>query len=540
MKTKKAKGTTIMLTNTTWQSYRKEILEKKSMPSNWYILGIDLGTTNSVISYYDPSAKEPVVIDISMGFGQAPLPSVVQYRPGEDEWVVGSEAYRTMKVYPRSTTRSIKSLMGSSDTVKMGHNNYTPQEISAKILSELVSHVAILDPNAEIAGLVVSVPYDFGQSAKRDTLKAIQLAGLEPKLITLIEEPKAAALAYSFAFDLSLGENILVFDFGGGTLDITIFQVVEKTKETILIKVISEGGAINHGGDNIDQILLGYLSRQFESKTGQEIENIPIENQLEIFQQARETKERLSRITGHRIPFSFAIPPFMEEIKRPFFEELITPFIDKTKMLVHKSLQEAHPYPIEPKQISRVLLEGGSSGMPWVKSMLGDIFGEEKIYVSKAPALDISIGAAYYAAMKMGLINTPEMEIPVEIQATIPHDIGIEVQLSTGPAFFGIIPKGTSYVLAKKSHTFTLFGETEEEMTSLALKLMERSNRDDDFEKCRTIGEFKINGLPPRPSGKTKLKLTLAVDESMVIKGMLEDMGFGKEYESSGFKAFLS
>ncbi|MCL1995430.1 MAG: Hsp70 family protein [Defluviitaleaceae bacterium] len=523
-----------------WQSYRKEISEKKHLPSNLYILGIDLGTTNSIISYYDAEAKEPVPIDVSMGFGQVPLPSVVQYRPKEDEWVIGSEAYRTIKMYPHSTARSVKNLMGSDSTIQMGQLTHTPEEISAKILTELVSHVTNIDPNAEIAGIVLSVPYDFGQSAKKATLKAMQLAGLEQKLITLIEEPKAAALAYNFSFDLALNEIILVFDFGGGTLDITMFQVIEKTKETILMKVISEGGAVNHGGDNIDQMLLGYLHKQFHTKTGQTPEDIPIENQLEIVQQARETKERLSRVTGHRIPFSFAMPPFMVEIKRPFFEELIAPFVEKTKMLTHKSLQEAHPHALSPAQVSRVLLEGGSSGMPWVKNMLSDIFGEEKIYISKTPALDISRGATYYAAMKMGLINTPDMEIPIEIQATIPHDIGIEVQLEKGPAFFCIIPKGTSYVLAKKSHTFTLSGETEEEMTGLTIKLMERSNKDDDFEKCRAIGEFKISGLPKRPKGKTKVKLTLTADENMVIKGMVEDMGFGKEFERSGFKERFS
>lgn len=142
--------------------------------------------------------------------------------------------------------------------------------------------------------------------------------------------------------------------------------------------------------------------------------------------------------------------------------------------------------------------------------------------------------------MKMGLINNPDMEIPIEIHATIPHDIGIEVELAQGLEFFPIIPKGTSYTLAKKSHTFTLTGDTEEEMTGLSIKLLERYNKNDSFEKCRTIGEFKITGLPKRPKGKTRLKLTLTAGENMIVKGLLEDMGFGREYSASGFREVFS
>ena len=520
----------------TWEHYKKEISDKQTLPPDWYIIGIDLGTTNSVISYYNINTEEPEPIDVSMGFGKIPLPSVVQYRPETDEWLIGEEAFRTMKLYPNSTIRSVKSHMGTTDTIKVAGDSYIPEEISAKILTELISQLYNLNPNAEVAGLVVSVPYDFDNAAKKATIKAIELAGLKDKLICLIEEPKAAVLSYSFTSDIDLNQKIMVFDFGGGTLDITIFNVDEKTNDSIFLKVISEGGSLNHGGDVVDQTLVNHLYKQWENKTGQPVDNIEIENLLEIFQRAREAKERLSGVKSHRIPFTFAIPPFMEEIKRDGLEEMLEPFIEKTKKLVTKALAQSHIGPLNLEDIDMILLEGGSCGMPWVKTMLKSIFNENIIYSSKTPALDISIGATYYAAIKMGLLNRPGMEIPIEIDVTLPHDIGLEIEGRTGKTFFPIISRGTSYALSKKSHTFTLSGETEEDMTTLSLKVVERMSKEDTIEQCKTIGQIEVAGLPKRPSGKTRLRLSLvANEENMTIKGIVEDLGFGKDYDASGF-----
>lgn len=520
----------------TWEHYKQEIKEKGTLPSDWYIIGIDLGTTNSVISYYNIQTNEPEPIDVSMGFGKIPLPSVVQYRSETDEWLIGEEAYRTMKLYPNSTIRSVKSLMGSDESVKLAGNHFVPEEISAKILLELITQLYNVNPKAEIAGLVVSVPYDFDNSAKKATIKAIELAGLKDKLICLIEEPKAAVLSYSFTGDIDTSQKLMVFDFGGGTLDITIFNVEEKTNDSIFLKVISEGGALNHGGDVVDQTLINHLYKQWEEKTGTPIDTIEIENLLEIHQRAREAKERLSGVKSHRIPFTFAIPPFMEEIKREGLEELISPFIEKTKKLVNKTLAQSHIGPLNLEDIDRILLEGGSCGMPWVKTMLKSIFNENIIYSSKAPALDISIGATYYAAIKMGLLNRPGMETPIEIDVTLPHDIGLAIEGKTGPTFFPIITRGTSYYLSKKSHTFTLSGTTEEDMTTLSLQVVERMSKEDTVHQCKPVGAIQVTGLPKRPSGKTRVRLTLlANEENMTITGHIEDLGYGKEYEPSGF-----
>jgi len=526
-----------------WESYRKQIEETGTCPEDWYILGIDLGTTNSVISYWDNANSRPEAIDVSNGFGKIPLPSVVQYRQDEDhdEWVIGEEAYRSMKIYPETTVRSIKRKMGTDSTVRLGGKDYLPEEISAKILTELVSHAQNLNPKAEIAGLVVSVPYDFDDAAQKATMRACEIAGLSDKLICLIKEPNAAALAYNFRQQLNQGERIMVFDFGGGTLDITLFNVAERDESRIKIQVISQGGDAEHGGDDVDAILIEACGNFIYDKTGQAASELAIENQVEIIARAREAKERLSGVQRFRIPFTFCIPPFVEQLTREQFHDMIKPFIDKTRKLVLKALRETYTGSLTPGDIDRVLLEGGSAQMPWVREMLLDIFSNEsKIYSSERPALDISLGATYYAAMKMGLLAYPDVEsekISVEFEVTVSHDIGLEIDNGTRKSFFPMIRRGTSYALAKKSHVFTLSGTTLEEMTGLDLRILERIQQDDPFEACKLIGEVSIKGLPERPSGKTKLRITLMVEEEGgLVRGMVEDAGFGDEYPSSEFK----
>jgi len=524
-----------------WEEYKNQIAEIGKLPEEWYILGIDLGTTNSVVSYWDSISERPEPIDISNGFGKIPLPSVVQYRKDGGEWLVGEEAYRSMKIYPETTVCSIKRKMGTNETVMIDGKEYLPEEISAKILIELVSHCQSLNPKAEIAGLVVSVPYDFDDAAKKATMRACELAGLSENLICLIEEPKAAALAYNFRHQLNLNEKIMVFDFGGGTLDITLFHVVEKDVNHIKLQVISEGGEAYHGGDNIDEVLLDFCYGCIQKKIGQAQEDIPIENQVELYMRAREAKERLSGIKSFRIPFTFCIPPFVEQMTRDNFEEKINAFIIKTRKLVLKALREAYTGAVSPFDVDRVLLEGGSSQMPWVRDMLIGIWGDEsKIYSSDRPAIDISLGATYYAAMKMGLVAGRDMEserISVEFEVTVPHDIGLEVTTNGRRSFFSMIRRGTSYTLAKKSQIFTLSGDTPEDMTTFGLRIMERIDKEDTIENCKLIGEVLIKGLPERPSGKTRLKITLLVEEEGgLVRGSIEDMGFGEEYPPCGYK----
>lgn len=524
-----------------WE-YHKETLKEEESKDNYYVVGIDLGTTNSVISYWNFQKGLPEPIDMSNGFGKAPLPSVVQYRKEglEDEWIVGEEALNSYLIYPRDTIMSVKKKMGSDEKIRLHNETYSPEEISAKILQTLLKQIKNTNPKAEIAGIVVSVPYDFDDAAKKATMKACELAGIHNELICLIEEPKAAALAYNLNHPYHKDEKIMVFDFGGGTLDITIFQVVEIESNVMTLKVLSEGGKANHGGDHIDQIMYSYFKEIVEKK-GFVFSDLSEESKADVLVKARETKERLSGTKKCRVPFSSVMPPFAEAVTREKMEELCKGFIEETKELIMKALREAYEGAIHPMDIDKVLLEGGSSQMPWVKDALLAIFHDsDKIYSSEKPALDISVGATLYAAMKMEVHKQKEIQTSrntINFEVVVPHDIGFEIEIDQKNRFFTMISKGTPYKLAKRSQVFTINGENEEDMTKLNFRILERIHHEKEMGGCSLIGDVSIDGLPKRPKGQTQIRVDLAVnEETLAVDGVVEDIGYMDIFPPSGFR----
>lgn len=522
--------------------YIDEIKKNNGLKDEQYILGIDLGTTNTVVSFWNDKNKKAEPIDISMGFGKIPIASVVQLRENDTtkEWIVGEEAYRSMNIYHDSTSRSIKRLMGTDQKVKLSEEFFTPEEISAKILEYVIDCVLKLSPKAEIVGIVITVPYDFDDVARKNTIKALEIAGYKDKLICLMEEPKAVALSYSMENEINYDEKILIFDFGGGTLDTTLFHVTQKDDEKIKMEVINESGKAFHGGDNIDYILLDKFYEYLEKESNIVKADLTDENIAELTAKAVETKERLSGVKSYRIPFTFAIPPFVKPMNRNDFEELISDFVEKTRQLVLNTLVDTKEGTLSVDEIDKVIVGGGSSKMPWVRNMLNDIFNDDsKIYMSKMPATDISVGACIYGAMKMGVFNSPDILTEYKnliFDLSIPHDIGFLVENKGKQSFYTMIKRGTSYKTAKKEKVFTLNADTIEEMTTFNLTILERINKNDDVSKCIKVGEVDFLNLPKREIGKTKLLITIsAIDESGLIKGSVEDLGFDGLYEKSGY-----
>jgi len=520
----------------------KKMIREQGLDENTYILGVDLGTTHSVISYWHQQKNAPEPVDMSNGFGKIPLPSVVQYRKDEldEEWIIGSEALNTYVIFPESTAISFKSLMGSNQVVSLNRQSFTPEELSAKVLRTLLDQIKSMNPKSNLAGIVVSVPYDFDDAAKKATINACHIAGIQEELICLIEEPKAAALTYNYHHPFKSGEKIMVFDFGGGTLDITLFGVEQVTDTEQTLSVLSEGGQAKHGGDVLDEILYGHFLEIIAQK-GINLEHLSKENHAEIKMRARETKERLSGTQKIRIPFPFCTPPFVVNMTRDEFESIGLKFIEKTKTLVLKTLQEAYKGAIKAEEIDRVLLEGGSSQMPWIKAMMIQIFQDQnKIYLSDRPALDISLGATIYAAMKMGIHDQIELVTGrqrMNFEVCVPHDIGFEIELGDTKKFYTMISRGTPYRLARRSQVFTIEGDNEDDMTRLSVRILERIHKEQGLDGCSIIGDVEVSGLPKRPSGQTQLKVALSIDEeSGTVQGEVEDLGYGNLYSPSGFK----
>ncbi len=523
------------------ENYRKK-LEESGLGENEYLIGIDLGTTHSVISYWNTNKAMADPIDMSNGFGKIPMPSAVQFRKDDlsEEWVIGEEAYNSRVIYPDTTILSVKTLMGSDTKLSVNHIDYTPEEISAKILKTLMEQLYSINPNSQCLGLVVSVPYDFDDAAKKATMRACQLAGLGSDLICLIEEPKAAALAYNYHHPFKKDETIMVFDFGGGTLDITLFKVSGISEREQTLKVLSEGGEARHGGDLLDNLIYMHFLKILKDK-GYDVENLSNEVVADLKTKAKETKERLSGASKIRVPFTSLMPPFALPFTRKDLETIGQAFIAKTKNLIVRTLQEAYQGAIKPEEVDKILLEGGSSQMPWVKELMHQIFNDDsKIYVSERPALDISLGATIYAAMKLGIHRQKDIEYGrgiLNFEVCVPHDIGFEVDVNQKRTFYSMISRGTPYHLAKRSQIFTVQGETPDDMTKLSVRILERIHKEKGIEDCSLIGDVEITGLPQRPSGETQLRIDLSIEENTgSVRGQVEDIGYRDKHEPSGFK----
>lgn len=524
-----------------YEEHRAKIKES-GLGEDDYIIGIDLGTTHSVISFWNKNKKDAEAIDMSNGFGKIPMPSVVQFRKEEldEEWIVGDEALNSSVIYPETTIQSIKTKMGSEEKIVIGTVEYQPEEISAMILKALLNQIKSSNPKSQCIGAVVSVPYDFDDAAKKATIRACHLAGLNEELIGLIEEPKAAALAYNLNHPFKTNEVLMVFDFGGGTLDITIFKVQSIDEKSQTFKVLSEGGEAKHGGDIIDRLLYDHFLGELE-KRGVTSEQLTPENRSELMMRSKETKERLSGAAKVRVPFSFCNPPFVLNFTRVEFEHIIESFAEKTKNLIYRSLKDAYQGAIRPEDVDRILLEGGSSQMPWVRELMTSIFNDQsKIYLSEKPALDISLGATLYAAMKMGIHEQKDVltgSALVNFELCVPHDIGFEVEVDNKKTFFSMISRGTPYQLAKRSQIFTLTGEQEADMTSISVRILERIHKEKGVDGCSLIGDIHITGLPSRPLGETQIKIELGIDEaSGTVNGEVEDLGYKDIHRASGFK----
>ncbi len=524
-----------------FESYREQI-SKKGLKEDEYLIGIDLGTTHSVISFWNDINKLPEPIDMSNGFGKIPMPSVVQFRKEElnEEWIVGEEASNSTVIYPETTISSVKTLMGSNECIKINNDDYSPEEITSKILTTLMKQIIEINPKSECVGVVVSVPYDFDDAAKKATIRACQLAGLSNKLICLIEEPKAAALAYNYHHPFKKDETIMVFDFGGGTLDITLFKVISISDKEQTLKVLSEGGETKHGGDVLDNIVFDYFLSVLKEKD-YDIKNLSIEAIADLKIRAKETKERLSGAMKIRVPFTSMMPPFVIPFTRNELEKLGSGFIDKTKNLIYRTLQDAYQGAVKSEDIDKVLLEGGSSQMPWVKELMAQIFKDEgKIYLSDRPALDISLGATIYAAMKMGIHEQKDIVSSTQIvnfEVCLPHDIGFEVDINNKKTFYSMISRGTPYHLARRAQVFTVQGETTEDMTKLSLRILERIHKDKGIDGCHLIGDVEVVGLPKRPTGETQLKVELSIEENTgSVKGKIKDIGYKDVHDPSGFE----
>jgi molecular chaperone DnaK len=487
------------------------------------VIGIDLGTTNSCVAVLE--GGQPIIVPNSEG-GRT-TPSIVGF--GKGQRLVGQLAKRQAVTNAENTVYSIKRFIGRrwqdtevergrvayhcqrgrDDTVniKIRDREFTPQEISAMILQKLKADAeAYL--GEPINEAVITVPAYFTDAQRQATKDAGIIAGLE--VLRIINEPTAAALAYGLDKQ-NEDQHILVFDLGGGTFDVSILQLGKGVFE-----VKATAGNNHLGGDDFDNLLVRWLVENFQSQ-----ENIDLASDRMAIQRLREAAEKakieLSSLitTSINLPFIAADetgPKHLElEITRAKFEELTRELVEKTLEPVQQSLKDSE---LQPSDINRVILVGGSTRMPAVQQLISRFFSAGQIDRSVNPDEAVALGAAIQAGVLGGEVAD------VLLLDVTPLSLGIE---TLGEVFTKIIDRNTTIPTSRSQ----VFSTAADGQTSVEIHVLqgERAMARDN----KTLGKFLLTGIPPAPRGMPQIEVAFEIDVNGILKVAASDQGTGKE-----------
>jgi molecular chaperone DnaK len=463
-------------------------------------VGIDLGTTNSVVSVLE--AGESTVI--ANAEGARTTPSIVAFTKS-GERLVGAPAKRQGVLNPDRTYTSIKRHMGTDYRTEIDGVSYTPEQISAMVLQKLKSDAeAYLGESVTKA--VITVPAYFNDAQRTATKNAGEIAGLE--VLRIINEPTAAALAYGM--DKKTNETILVYDLGGGTFDVSILEVGDGVFE-----VKSTSGDTNLGGDDFDQAVLNYLADEFQKDSG-----INLRKDKQAMQRLREASEKAkielssSLTTNVNLPFITADadgPKHLDvNLSRAKFDDLTSALVVKTKVAVNQALKDAK---LNASEIDEIILVGGSTRIPAVQELVKSLTGKEPNR-SVNPDEVVAIGAAVQGGILGG-----EVKDVVLLDVT-PLSLGIETM---GGVMTKLIERNTT-IPTRKEETFSTAADGQ---TTVYVKVCQGEREIASHNK--QLGDFELSGLPPAPRGVPKIKVTFDIDANGILSVSAKDEGTGKE-----------
>jgi len=487
------------------------------------IIGIDLGTTNSVVAVME--GDQPKVLINTQG--SRLTPSVVAFTE-KGEILVGQTAKHQQVTNSKNTVFSIKRFMGRRHSevaqeekmvpykinggaeemvkIEVRGKTYTPEEVSAMILQDL-KKTAETYLGEKVDQAVITVPAYFNDAQRKATKDAGEIAGL--KVLRVLPEPTAAALAYGLAKNKN--EKLFVFDLGGGTFDVSVLDVSDGVFE-----VLSINGDTHLGGDDFDEELINYLAEQFRKQEG-----IDLRKDAMALQRLKEASEKAkielssAMETTVNLPFITATqdgPKHMQEtITRSRFEQMINALVEKCRKPVLDALKDAK---LNPEQIEEVILVGGSTRVPMVKKLVKELFKGKEPNQSVNPDEVVAVGAAIQAS-----IATGEMKEILVLDAT-PLSFGVE---TLGGVMTVLIPRNTT-IPHSKAETFSTASDNQGSVTINVLQGEREFAKDN-----RLLGRFDLSDIPPAQRGVPQIEVTFNIDVNGILNVQAKDKGTGKE-----------
>src|SRR5438874_4169933 len=487
------------------------------------IVGIDLGTTNSVVAVME--GDQPKVLINSQG--SRLTPSVVAFTD-KGEILVGQTARHQQITNPKNTVFSIKRFMGRRHSevaqeekmvpyeitggaeemvkVKVRGKEYTPEQISSMILQDL-KKTAEAYYGEPVTDAVITVPAYFNDAQRKATKDAGEIAGL--KVLRVLPEPTAAALAYGL--NKKKNEKICVFDLGGGTFDVSVLDVGDGVFE-----VLSINGNTHLGGDDFDEELINYLAEQFRKQEGIDLRKDPMALQR-LKEASEKAKIELSNAmeTTINLPFITADqsgPKHLQmTITRAKFEQLTEKLTERCRGPVQKAIKDAK---LEAKQIDEVVLVGGSTRVPMVQRLVKELFAGKEPNKTVNPDEVVAVGAAIQGAIATGAVKD------ILVLDATPLSLGVE---TLGGVMTALISRNTT-IPTSKTETFSTAADNQSAVTINVLQGEREFARDN-----RLLGTFNLEGIPPAPRGVPQIEVTFDIDVNGILNVHAKDLGTSKE-----------
>jgi molecular chaperone DnaK len=488
------------------------------------VVGIDLGTTNSVVAAIE-GGKPTVIVNAE---GLRTTPSIVAYTK-KQELLVGQIAKRQAVINPENTFFSVKRFIGSKESEisedskripykVIGDNNgnikikcpalkkdFSPEEISAQVLRKLVNDASTY-LGQDVTQAVITVPAYFNDSQRQATIDAGKIAGIE--VLRIINEPTAASLAYGL--DQKQNETILVFDLGGGTFDVSILEVGDG-----IFEVLSTAGDTSLGGDDFDKVLVNWLLKDFEDQEGIDLSK-DIQALQRLTEAAEKAKMELSTVENTTISLPFITadktgPKHIEkELTREFFEKLCNDLIERCRIPVEKSLSDAR---LDKSKIDEVVLVGGSTRIPAIQNLVKSITGKDPNQ-NVNPDEVVAIGAAIQAGILAGEIKD------VLLLDVTPLSLGVE---TLGGVMTKIIARNTT-IPTKKSE---MFSTAVDNQTNVEIHILQGER--ELVADNKSLGNFRLDGIPKAERGVPQIEVTFDIDVDGILSVKAKEVGTGVE-----------